>query len=58
MVTPCFRCGGAAHPATGEQYTETCISCWRCTLEFYSWVRRHTSRRWGKVYFYECAGKK
>ena len=51
----CFSCGGPAHPATGCQYTETLIMCGPCTREFWAWMRRHTSRRWGGRYFYEDA---
>jgi len=56
----CFCCGGPAHPATGCQYTETMVQCYRCTVEFWAWVRRHTGKRWGAPgtpNFYECAAK-
>jgi hypothetical protein len=62
----CNFCGGPAHPATGCQYTETMISCWRCTLEAWRWIKGHTNRmarRSGRggvpaLSFYEAAGRK
>lgn len=53
----CVICKGPAHPATGAQYTPTAIACGPCVREFWQWVRRHTSKRWGGQYFYEHAGK-
>lgn len=35
----CFFCEGPAHPATGHAYSETCIACMRCYLEFFGWYR-------------------
>jgi hypothetical protein len=55
MQTPCSFCGGAAHPATGCQYSENIISCWRCTKEAWHWVKGWTHRR---ADFYEAAGRK
>jgi hypothetical protein len=62
MVHPCFFCGGAAHPATGHAYSERVLSCRRCTLEAFSFVRGHTNKKAsGKKHtktalsFYECA---
>lgn len=49
----CIICGGPAHPATGAQYTETALACGPCVRDFWVWVRRHTSRRWGGQYFYD-----
>jgi hypothetical protein len=62
----CNFCGGAAHPATGCQYTETMIACWRCTLEAWRWIKGHTNRKGRRsrsgvvpaVSFYEAAGRK
>lgn len=34
----CFDCGGPAHPAVGCQYTETMITCARCTAKFWIWM--------------------
>ena len=53
----CCICKGPAHPATGAQYSATAIACGPCTRDFWRWVKTHTSRKWGKVYFYECATK-
>jgi hypothetical protein len=62
----CASCGGAAHPASGCQYSETYIVCGRCTRSFWNWVKGHTNmmKRVGpkgvkpalKVSFYEAAG--
>jgi len=41
----CFFCGDIAHPATGCQYTETCLACAACTRSAWAWVRQHTSSR-------------
>jgi hypothetical protein len=65
MEHPCGFCGGAAHPATGCVYSVTFISCWRCTIEAWRWVKSHTnskSRRMRSgvvptLSFYEAAGK-
>lgn len=65
METPCSFCGGAAHPSTGCQYSLNCISCWRCTIEAWRWVKGHTNTKAKKVRngvipsvsFYEAAGK-
>lgn len=43
MMNPCFFCGGAAHPATGCQYSETCLACWRCTRLAWRWVKGWTN---------------
>lgn len=53
----CSFCEGVWHPATGHAYSETFRACYSCTVTFWRWVVRHTARRWGKVYFYECATK-
>lgn len=45
METPCFFCGGAAHPATGHAYSERVLACRRCTLEAFSFVREHTNKK-------------
>lgn len=70
MDRPCSFCGGAAHPATGCEYSATIIACWRCTEEAWSWVKGHTDARQGRkrrdgtmrpataLSFYEAAGKK
>lgn len=39
MNTPCFFCGGAAHPATGHQYTPSVLACRRCFESFFKWYR-------------------
>lgn len=44
----CNFCGGPAHPATGCQYSENMISCYRCTVEAWSWVKHHTSAKAGR----------
>lgn len=43
-ATKCFFCGGAAHAATGCQYTGTALSCRRCTVDFWSWFQNHQYR--------------
>ena len=63
----CASCGGAAHPATGCQYTTTTIVCGPCVRAFWAWVREHTAKmkRVGDrkrrpamfVSFYEAAGR-
>lgn len=61
----CAACGGAAHPATGCQYTETMIVCGPCVRRFWRWAKGHTDRVWrvgekpSKVFvsFYEAAGR-
>ncbi len=45
MDNPCFFCGGAAHPATGHAYSETCLACHRCTLEAFRFVQGHTNKK-------------
>lgn len=42
---PCTFCGGAAHPATGCVYTSRVIACWRCTDEFWAWMKGHFATR-------------
>lgn len=56
----CATCGGPAHPATGCQYTETFITCYRCTVEAWTWLRRHINEKGLRsgISFYEHAGKK
>ena len=44
----CNFCEGPAHPATGCVYSENMISCYRCTVETWSWVKHHTSARAGR----------
>jgi hypothetical protein len=53
----CPFCGGAAHPATGCEYTPTFVACRRCTVEFWAWVRRWTKPRKGSD-FYGAAAKR
>jgi hypothetical protein len=61
MDNPCFFCGGAAHPATGHAYSETCLACRRCTLEAFRFVQSHTNKKAGRKHartelsFYESA---
>jgi hypothetical protein len=62
MTAPCFFCGGPAHPATGCQYTATCIACARCTRDFWRWVKGFTNARMARkrgprtaMSFYEAA---
>lgn len=51
----CFFCGGVVHPATGCQWSARVIACGRCTRDFWRWLKGHTNRKWGGVYFYDCA---
>lgn len=63
----CSFCGGAAHPATGCQYSPKIISCWRCTINFWKWLEQRTNARnaWVakrlhnkcNIYFYKEARK-
>lgn len=41
----CASCKGAAHPASGCQYSEKTIICGRCVREFWRWVKGHTQPR-------------
>lgn len=41
----CFFCGGAAHPATGHQYTARVIACWACAEEMLRWLAGWMSRK-------------
>ena len=54
----CFFCGGAAHEATGCQYSERVLSCGPCTRRFWGWFRGHISKwsRKGIPDFYLAAG--
>ena len=45
MNTQCFFCGGAAHPATGCQYTENVIACGPCTRTAWTWVKGFTNQK-------------
>ncbi len=45
MQTPCFFCGGAAHPATGHAYSERVLACRRCTVEAFIFVQGHTNKK-------------
>ncbi len=54
----CSACKGPFHPATGHAHSEHTFLCGPCTRHFYKWVRQHTSRKWGKHFFYEHAAKK
>ena len=54
--TSCRTCGGAAHPATGCQYTPRFIVCGPCAREFWQWLVKHTNtkgRRNGGPSFYD-----
>lgn len=61
----CFFCGGAAHPASGCQYTERVIACGPCTRTTWKWVRQHVNKKGRRprngqrpsVGFYEAASK-
>lgn len=44
-MTPCFFCGGAAHPANGCQYTANVVACGSCTRSAWDWIRRHTASK-------------
>ena len=41
----CVTCHGPAHPATGAQYSATCITCYRCTVAAWAWVKKHTDEK-------------
>ena len=50
--SPTFRCpscGGAAHPASGCQYSKTVVVCGPCTRRFWVWFRAHNNKRYGVV---------
>lgn len=40
----CQFCGGAAHPASGCEYSERAIVCGPCVRECWAWLRRHMER--------------
>jgi hypothetical protein len=44
-MTPCFFCGGAAHPATGCQYTATVLACGSCTRQAWTWIKGWTNQK-------------
>lgn len=57
--TRCFFCGGAAHPASGCQYTRGAIACGPCVREFWAWGLQHINgkgRRNG-LCFYDHVGR-
>lgn len=54
----CMFCQGAAHPATGAQYTPTALACRRCVVEVWAWFRRQQHKKWSGHYFYEHAGRR
>lgn len=65
-MTPCSFCEGPWHPATGSEYGPRIGACYRCTVDFWTWVRAHTNksprkRKDGRpapaVSFYEAAGR-
>jgi hypothetical protein len=41
----CACCKGAAHPASGCQYSERVIICGRCTREAWRWIKGHTNSK-------------
>lgn len=47
----CASCHGAAHPASGCQYSERVIVCGPCTRRFWAWVRVHTKPRKGTDFY-------
>jgi hypothetical protein len=47
----CMFCKGAAHPATGAQYTPTAVACGPCVRDFWQWVRARQHKQWGGVRF-------
>ncbi len=48
----CSACGGAAHPATGCEYSATVIVCGPCVRRFWRWARAHMHARKGQPDFY------
>ena len=52
---PCAACGGAAHPASGCQYSERVLVCGPCTRRFWVWARQHMHARKGQPDFYAAA---
>lgn len=54
----CFFCGGAAHPATGCEYSARVLACGPCTRSFWKWMREWTNRAYkGRPSFYDAAGR-
>lgn len=51
----CAACKGAAHPATGCQYSERVLTCRACTVRFWAWLRRIQGgkARGGCISFYD-----
>lgn len=51
----CFFCQGAAHPASGAQYTATAVACGPCVRSFWAAHIQRTYKRWGGLFFYDYA---
>jgi hypothetical protein len=51
----CTSCGGPFHPVTGHWVSDRTHWCGPCTRDFIAFIKQHTSRRWGKVRFYDHA---
>jgi hypothetical protein len=50
---PCFSCGGAYHPSTGDWDPAWKIArCETCYKAFLSWMKGHTAREWNGHDFY------
>ncbi len=57
VTLPCSFCGAPWHPATGCYYGPRIRSCYRCTVEFWVWFRRHQHARSGRPDFYGAASR-
>jgi len=53
----CSACKGAAHPASGCQYSESVIVCGPCVRRFWAWAKQHMRARKKGSDFYSAAGK-
>jgi hypothetical protein len=51
----CSACGGPYSEPTGHILGDRTRLCGTCAKDFLSWVKSHTSRRWGKLRFYDYA---
>lgn len=52
--TACADCGGAAHPASGCQYSERTVICGRCVRRVWAWIAAHTNgkgRKRGMLFY-------
>ena len=53
----CAQCGGAAHSASGCQYSERTVICGPCVRRWWAWYVKHVNGKGARsgIYFYEHA---